>query len=408
MLRPNNAFSNSFYVLLSNLTEKVVFFVLFAVMAREFDKEAYGFIISAFALGNIASSFFDFGFVFYFQREAAAGSREFFSRLYSAIIFRLICWVPFIVIVLVYSSSLNGSLVSLLLITSAAYLFGVNNDLSSVLNGRMEYKGSFLFLAKARFVMLIVFALLFFISGHSDFVLSAYLISALVHFSFLFRQIGLYPFWDRKFVFAQVKTMILLAFPMSLGFMANWIYDKVDVLVIGNLLDLETVAVYATAYSVFKLPQSVGNSIINPLYSSFSSDFAKSGRISINKYKSEILLLFLFSAVTLLVLYFFGELLITLIYSAKYASSGPLLQILAFGVPFLLMNNLTGVTLNAIRKDIQVTSVVAAAGLLNIVLNIYLLPVIGIIGAVYATIFTEALILFAQLVIILSLRKSKV
>lgn len=381
--------------------------MLFAVMAREFDKEVYGYFISAFALGNIASSFFDFGFVFYFQRETAAGSREFFSRLYSAIVFRLICWVPFIIIALVYSTSLNGNLVSLLLITSSAYLFGVNNDLSAVLNGRMDYKYSFLFLAKARIVLLIVFTALFLITDGTNLILSAFFISALVHFVLLFKKIGVFPDGVRKFEFTHVKGMILPALPMSLGFIANWIYNKVDVLVIGNMLDMESVAVYATAYSVFKLPQSIGNAIVNPLYSSFSSDFANHGRILFSKYKYEIILLFLFSVVTVFVLFFLGKYLLTVIYSVKYVPGGAILRILAFGVPFLLLNSVTGITLNAMRKDIHVTFVVAAAGLLNVGINIYLLPLIGIMGAVYATIFTEAIIFFAQLAVIFTLRSSK-
>jgi len=373
-------------------------------MAREFDKEVYGYFISAFALGNIASSFFDFGFVFYFQRETAAGSREFFSRLYSAIVFRLICWVPFIIIALVYSTSLNGNLVSLLLITSSAYLFGVNNDLSAVLNGRMDYKYSFLFLAKARIVLLIVFTALFLITDGTNLILSAFFISALVHFVLLFKKIGVFPDGVCKFEFTHVKGMIRPALPMSLGFIANWIYDKVDVLVIGNILDLEAVAIYAAAYSVFKLPQSVGNSIINPLYSSFSADFSANGNILFGRYKTEIFLLLGFSCASLIVMYFGNDLIITIIYSEKYSEGGVLLKLLAVGIPFMLMNNVTGIALNAMRRDVQVTLVVAIAGLMNIALNVYFLLSIGLMGAVYATIITEAVILIVQLALIFKIK----
>lgn len=406
MARMNKAFSDSFYVLLSNIIEKIVFFLLFAVMARGFEKEVYGFVVSAFALGNIASSFFDFGFVFYFQREAAAGSREFYSRLYSAVVFRLLAWIPFTLIVTGYGHSLNGSMISLLLITSSVFIFGVNNDLSAVLYGRKEYKKSVIFLAKARTLLLIFFTGVYLFSANADLLVSSFFVSGAAHFLLLASYVRAIRETPAKFSFGDVKTMILLALPMSLGFIANWVYDKIDVLVIGKLLDLESVAVYATAYSVYKLPQSLGNSIVNPLYSAFSSDFALHGRINFRRYKWQIYLLLLFSAVMAGAFFFLSEMIITLIYSVKYISAGGILSVLAFGVPFLLLNNVTGITLNAMRKDLHVTSVVMLAGLLNIGLNLYFLPRWGIMAAVYATIFTEGMILLLQAVIIFTvLRK---
>ncbi|GMU86492.1 MAG: hypothetical protein AMXMBFR48_17340 [Ignavibacteriales bacterium] len=400
MGRINKSFSDSFYVLLSNIIEKVVFFLLFAVIARSFEKEVYGFVVSAFALGNIAGSFFDFGFVFYFQREAAAGSREFYSRLYSAVVFRLLSWLPFTIIVTGYGFSLNGSLVSLLLITTSAFLFGINNDLSAVLFGRKEYKKSVIFLAKARTILLIIFTGVYLFSENADLLVSSFLISAAAHFLFLASYFRKSTAVSGKFSFGDAKRMILLALPMSLGFIANWVYDKIDVLVIGEVLDLESVAVYATAYSVYKLPQSLGNSIVNPLYSAFSSDFAKDGRINFRMYKRQIYLLLFFSVVMAGAFFFLSEMIITVIYSVKYISAGGVLSILALGVPFLLLNNVTGIALNAMRRDIHVTTVVILAGLLNIGINLHFLPVLGIIGAVYATIFTEGLILLLQAIII--------
>lgn len=400
MGRINKSFSDSFYVLLSNIIEKVVFFLLFAVIARSFEKEVYGFVVSAFALGNIAGSFFDFGFVFYFQREAAAGSREFYSRLYSAVVFRLLSWLPFTIIVTGYGFSLNGSLVSLLLITTSAFLFGVNNDLSAVLFGRKEYKKSVIFLAKARTILLIIFTGVYLFSENADLLVSSFLISAAAHFLFLASYFRKSTAVSGAFSFGDAKRMILLALPMSLGFIANWVYDKIDVLVIGEVLDLESVAVYATAYSVYKLPQSLGNSIVNPLYLAFSSDFAKDGRINFRRYRRQIVLLLAFSILCLLMFYFGAGYFITIIYSEKYITSVQALQLLAFGLPFLLMNNITGITLNAMRRDATNTAVIVSAGILNVIMNLYLISEFGIKGAVYSTIITEVLILLVHLLII--------
>ncbi len=397
---------DGFFVVASNLLEKGVFFLLFLLIARNYSVEQYGLLVSAFAIGNIAGAFFDFGFVFAFQRESAAQGDEFLKRLPAGIIFRFLCWVPYLLVVSATGTGGASNLHVLILLASAVYIYSINNDLNAVLNGQKSYKSVFRLLLIARSVLLVISAVLIYMGFALHPVLYMFLLSGVVHFILLAGKLGLFRKSNEYFSITNVKGLVLLGAPFSISYILNWVYDKVDVLLIERFLNLHAVAMYATAYSIYKLPQSFANGLITPLYTDFSNEYAENGYLQLQRNKSRILWVFLLSLFSGLVFYLFASEIILLMYGDKFKEADVLLTYLAIGLPFLLMNNVTGVMLNAIRREKAATFSVFAAGLLNISVNVMLLPVIGVAAAVFATIAAEAVILILQIIFLFARREN--
>jgi O-antigen/teichoic acid export membrane protein len=99
----------------------------------------------------------------------------------------------------------------------------------------------------------------------------------------------------------------------------------------------------------------------------------------------------------MILFFFLSDILIEIIYGKRYLHSADILKLLVIAMPFLFLNNLTGVTLNSIRKEKLAFYSAAIATLFNLLLNILLLNLIGIVGAIVSTILTELLIFLIQL-----------
>jgi O-antigen/teichoic acid export membrane protein len=84
--------------------------------------------------------------------------------------------------------------------------------------------------------------------------------------------------------------------------------------------------------------------------------------------------------------------LVTLIYGSKYLMSGPVMQVLVWTVAFLFVNGAASTLLNASDKEVSVTKIYCIAAVLNIVLNLILIPLYSYHGAALATVISEIVI----------------
>jgi len=82
------------------------------------------------------------------------------------------------------------------------------------------------------------------------------------------------------------------------------------------------------------------------------------------------------------------DLIITMLFGAKFVSAAGALQILAFGAVFYSLALIGSSSLSAIGKPGAATTIWVIAGVSNLILNILLIPVFGIKGAASAAVLT--------------------
>ena len=75
---------------------------MFLFIARVYSASTFGLITTIFAFSNILHSFFEFGFAFYFQREAASQNDKLQKEISSAVIFKLITFAAYLAVTLIY------------------------------------------------------------------------------------------------------------------------------------------------------------------------------------------------------------------------------------------------------------------------------------------------------------------
>lgn len=386
------------YTLFMALIEKGVYFLLFASLARTLDAQAYGAVVATFAFVNILNAFFELGFGAYIQREVSAGAGGTDTVVGTVLLFKAAAsiafggavWLYFLVFGMPFNA--DAAIIALLV-----YLTGFGSVLAKVLYGKGLFRASFTALAKSRVIVPLGLGAAF-LSGAPPTVILLSLLAAVTSQTVLLfvtvQRTGSAIRW--RFDRALLGRILRSSLPMGTGVFFVWVYDKMDVLLIQHLITTDAVAMYATAYSLYKFPHIAAGMLLTPMYTELSSRFGNEGKVRLHDILPTAGLLLAMSILCAALLSLMPEFLLSLAYGERYATSASLLRPLCIALPALFLNNLTGVMLNAVRRERTAMLSALWALIANIGLNILLLPLIGIMGAVVATIAAEYLIVIIQ------------
>ncbi|MDR3609919.1 MAG: oligosaccharide flippase family protein [Ignavibacteriaceae bacterium] len=388
------------YVFYINLLEKIVFFVFFLILARELDKTNYGLIATVFAFTGILNSVFDLGFAYYFQREAVVPDIK--QKLETAISFRIMLMVVFVIVMFVYLY-LNLSIDPIIIgiVGLLTYLSGFNFILNSVLYGKKRYKKSFKGFFFSRVIFGVLIVTFYLLKVQHYLILLSLLIAVIFHLGILYKylkeeKLSLHLHFD----IAVLKKILFSSVPIGMGVIFVLIYDRMDVLIIERAISFEAVAIYSIAYSLYKIPTIICNVILTPVYTDLSKSFSLSEKVELHEILLVSLLLMVIAVSAIIFVSLFGEKIILFFYSNKYALSIPYLKYLVFALPGLFLNNLTGVISNSIRKEKIPMISTGLGAIIHVSINIILIRIYGLWGAVIATIISEYLVFLIQLALL--------
>lgn len=397
------------FTLYSALIEKFTFFIFFVFLARKTSVESYGSIVAIFAFSNILANFFEFGFGPYFQREASINNTKLNEELQTAITFKIISLPFFFAIIISYFNftHIKDTLI-LIVIGLTIFVFFINSIFTSILYGKNLYSNSFLALFLSRIFIIFLLFLSFLFFPDEQFVLLVLLSGSLIQGYLLIKyldslNIKIIP---GKVYKKTLKKIISSSLPIGIGISFVFIYDKVDVLLIEKIISPEAVALYAVAYSIYKLPQILSYVLLNPLFSDFTRIFQGKGEFSLSYIIKPSVVFIIVSIIIIIGINLTSEFLLTNIYGIKYASSAWILNMLCYALPGLFLDELTGTTLYSLRKEKGVMYSRFFSVLVNVSINLLLLKKIGIEGAIIATIAAEYSSFIIQFLILLKINKN--
>ncbi len=387
------------YPLASSLADRAAFFIWFLVLARRTTPELYGEFVSAFVFSNILAAAFDFGFPAYVQRAVTRPSRESTADLSSILLCKIAQSAPFFFIVYFYLAHSAVSILFVLAIAASLFLFSIATLLSGVLWGTGKYRASANAALLSRAVLLAFAALSWVLAFELPFLIAGIFVASVIHLLLLSKQITVEPN-PLPSALRQLKTILRSSLPIGIGLFFGAAYDRIDVLLIKHLLTPASVAYYAVAYALYRVPAMAAGVILTPSYTDLSHEFSSTKHIQFSTWRLRagyLLMLALFGAMGLIAA---RELLLKTLYGEPYAQSSSYLAMLSAGLPALLLNNYTGITLNAVHLERQAMMAAVLAVASNVALNIFLLPIAGITGAVAATVATEYFILAYESIIL--------
>jgi O-antigen/teichoic acid export membrane protein len=385
----------------------------FVVLARTLGPKEYGAFAAILALSRIFGSFASWGYGNILIKNVSRDPNRFQAYWGICLLIVLVGGFSLTLVVLAISKiflHLGIPIIAIILISITDLLFAGILALSQQaylsVDKMLRYvqiqSGASVFrLAGAILMMLVVkapsvmsWSLLYFFTG---------MIPAILGIALVNRELGRYIFGMKI-----TKAEILEGFYFSVSQSSLTIYNDIDKTLLASMTTLEITGLYTAAYRFIDFSLTPISGLLVSSYANFFRQGAAGIRGSLNWARKIILWASSYGFLAALVLYFMSG-LIPLVLGTAYNETAEILRwlsplIIFKSVELLIANILTGAGHQGIRTAIQMS-----LALVNFLATFLLIPHYGWLGAVLASIGTEALAVASfSIAVLILLRKQKI
>ena len=190
---------------------------------------------------------------------------------------------------------------------------------------------------------------------------------------------------------ARARSLLTDSWPLILAGLAIVVYMKIDQIMLGEMLGNQAVGLYSAATRISEIWYFIPVAIV----SSASPSIVEAKAISDSLYYQKVDKLFRLMAVLafsiVIPMTFFSGHIIDLLYGPEFAGAGSVLAIHIWAAVFVFLGVAQGpwtVNEGLMKLSLQRTVIGAVA---NVVLNLLLIPRIGVVGAAISTLIAQAL-----------------
>ena len=184
-----------------------------------------------------------------------------------------------------------------------------------------------------------------------------------------------------RFVFSESWPLFISAFTYM-------IYNRIDQVMIGNMLDNESVGIFSAAGKISELPVALILVINSAIYPVQAAQYKNDPARFLNGYRM-LTHMYTFIAYILLLIVLPGAGFIMGIYPHSFAAGVSVLQINFLGLVFIFNAGATNAYLSLTGNQRYLLYTNIAATVINIGLNYFLIPAFGINGAAWASTISE-------------------
>jgi O-antigen/teichoic acid export membrane protein len=215
--------------------------------------------------------------------------------------------------------------------------------------------------------------------------------SVVIAVAIWFRNAGLLSFRSVRPRFAG--EVLLFSAPLIAYELTSVVLDSGDRILISHYLGLTQVGLYSAAYSIATYAEEALMTPVNmALLPAYMKVWVENGAEATSKFLSQALDLFLMACgMIALLVYVTSDDLISILASKKFAAAHSLLPILVCGLLVYALHIFFNAPLLIYKRSIVLTCVTAISCVVNLAINVVLLPRIGIMGAAVATLISYAI-----------------
>ncbi len=203
------------------------------------------------------------------------------------------------------------------------------------------------------------------------------------------------PLWSRQKIeidFGFWKRTIISAFPFSLTVIIGSIFLRIDIIILSAMKGDSAAGSYNAACTLIIVLASIASAFIYAVFPAMSRFFVSSKDSLIIVLERSSKYLFIIGLPVTVGTIIFADRIVLAIYGADFEPTVIALRILSLYLPLRFISYATGWTLASINKEpLRTLSAGIAAGV-NIVLDLLLIPSLGLIGAGIATVVAQILL----------------
>jgi len=200
--------------------------------------------------------------------------------------------------------------------------------------------------------------------------------------------------FDFSFNKNQIKEVVFSSLPIGLLSLAGLAYFKIDTILLSLMKSTADVGMYNLSYKVLENALLIWGFYMATVFPMFARFKGNKDQENIQRLlKNSGIVVFGLSLPIIMGVVIFAPFIIRILGGESFQESIQSLQILIFSLPFLFINNLLSDFLIVYKKHTIILVGIGFSLLLNICLNVIVIPYSGFIGASYVTVIS-ALALF--------------
>lgn len=183
----------------------------------------------------------------------------------------------------------------------------------------------------------------------------------------------------------QAKQMLKSAWPLVLGAVAIQVYMRIDQVMIRNMLGLHEVGIYSAAVRIYEA-WAIVTAVITVSLLPAIVKLKQGDEGNYHKRLTQLFRLVIWmSVLAAVVVSLISEHLMVLAFGEEYRESAPVVDIVMWTAVFAAMGSVSARYLNVEKMEKKFALRTALAAVLNVGLNLLLIPVYGVKGAAIAT-----------------------
>ncbi|MFZ2189806.1 MAG: flippase [Candidatus Magasanikiibacteriota bacterium] len=384
---PNSVAKNTAFITFAYVGQKIISFVYFTlIIAKNLGVENTGKYFFVLSFTTIFVVFVDLGLTNVLVRESAKlkeKTQNYFSTILSVkIILALLSYIgAFITINLLgYPVEIKHlvylSAVTMLFDSLHLSIYGVMRAL-----GNLKYEAWGI--VGSQFITLIMGSYAIYTHKPLIYLILAFVVPSFLNVCYasvmLYKnyQIKLKPQFD-KFIF---KYLFKIAVPFALTAIFARVYSYIDSIILSKLAGNIAVGWYSIPYKITFAFQFIPMALVAALYPRFSEFFVSDKNKLVFYFEKSIKYLSIIVFPIAFGIIILSHDLVLSLTSAEFLPSVLPLQILMFSLIFSFLSFPIGAFLNACNRQNQQMFLVFGILVLNVVLNLFLIPIWGVVGA---------------------------
>lgn len=388
-MKPITLGQSTIYMTVASVGQKLISFVYFAIIARSLGAEDTGKYFFALSFTTIFVVFVDLGLTNVMVREGAK-TRERIAEFVSGVLFLKIFLGLGSYLVMAIVLSILGYAVD---VQTLVYISGItmlSDSLQSTLYGTLRALGNIKYeaigIVGSQFLTLVLGTLFLYFKLPVFFLIIAFLIPSFLNTIFAYTILAvqykliLKPHFSKEIIF----YIIPIAIPFALAMIFGRVFAYSDSVILSKMAGDMAVGWYSVPYKIAYAFQFIPFALIAGLYPRMSEYFAHDQKRLGEVFNQGLRYLLIISVPMSVGIAVLSNGIIHTFFGTEYRASILPLQILMVGVVASFLNTLLGALLNATGRQKIQTTFVGIAMVLNIALNLILIPRFGVSGAATA------------------------
>ena len=393
---------NTLALLISSVAQKAIAFVYFALIARWAGVERTGVYFFAVSWTLIFSVFTDLGLTSVLIRESAR-EHEKAERYVSQVLSMKLPMMGAAAVLAILGVKLLGHPpeTQLMVALGAVVLMldAVSLTFYGLLRGHQQLKYEGLGLVVGQSITLVVGVTVLKLGLPLPFLMGALILgslyNAVVSYWVVRARLRIRPrlMWDKAFV----KELVKKAFPFALAGGFVKIYTSADVVLLTTFAGTVAAGIYSVPYKLTYAFQFIPMAFTAALYPAMSRAYATDKtRLGQLLFKG-LWYLSLIVAPVVAGMIALAAPLVHLVYGPAYAAAVLPLQMLIPTLIFIFLDFPVGSLLNGTDRQTTQTTIMGVSTVISVLLNLVLIPMFGIMGAVVAALCSHGVLFVSGL-----------